>query len=138
MLWSPPLGDSYVWLFGANNIKYMVLPQERTMIIENTTPAQLYLPPDEHYRAGVEEEYGRIIAPEPPIPQQPQDFYASIEARMTSMEDAQLAFGAQLNEQQLQGDYFEHTMYSKTNMVSAMNNFFVSQYPSYTDSTTSV
>ena len=32
MLWSPPIGDSYVWLYGANNIKYMVLPQERTMI----------------------------------------------------------------------------------------------------------
>ena len=72
MLWSPPVGDSYVWLFGENNIKYMVLPQERIMITEHTTPAQLYLPPNEHYRAGVEEEYGRIVAPEPPIPQQPK------------------------------------------------------------------
>ena len=41
------------------------------------------------------------------------------------MEDAQLAFGAQLNELQQQGDYLEDTMYSMTNMVSAMNNFFV-------------
>ena len=29
MSWIPPVGDSYVWLLGANNIKYMVLPQER-------------------------------------------------------------------------------------------------------------
>ncbi|CAO2837639.1 unnamed protein product [Amaranthus hypochondriacus] len=86
--------------------------------------------PDEHYRAGVEEEYGRIVAPEPSIPQQPQDIYASMEARMAFMEDAQLAFGIQLNELQQQGDHLEDTMYSMTKMVSAMNNFFLSQYPS--------
>ena len=116
----------------------MVLPQERTMITEHTTPAQLYLPPNEHYRAGVEEEYGRIVAPDPPIPQQPQDIYASMETRIASMENAQLAFGAQLNELQLQGDYLEDTMYSMSNMVFAMNNFFVSQHPSYTNPTPSI
>ena len=103
------------------------------MITEHTTPAQLYLPSDEHYRAGVGEEYGRIVAPEPLIPQQPQDFYASMEERMAS--NAQLAFEAQLNELQQQGDYLEDTMYSMTNMVSAMKNFFVSQHPSYTNPT---
>ncbi|CAO2814180.1 unnamed protein product [Amaranthus hypochondriacus] len=108
------------------------------MITENTTHAQLYLPPDEHCRAGVEEEYGRIVAPEPSIAQQPQDFYASMEARMASMENAQLAFGTQLNELQQQGDYLKDTMYSMANMVSAMNDFFVSQYPSYTDPTSSI
>ena len=54
------------------------------------------------------------------------------------MENAQLAFGAQLNELQHLGDYLEDTMYSISNMVFAMNNFFVSQHPSYTNLTPSI
>lgn len=59
MLWSPLGHNVYIWLFGAHNVKYMLLPQpERTRINANTTHVQLVIPPDENYRAGVEEEYG--------------------------------------------------------------------------------
>ena len=60
---------------------------------------------------------------------------------MASMENAQHAFGTQLNELQKQGDYLEDAMYSMTNMEDAMasiNNFFMSQHPSYTDPTPSI
>ncbi|KAL2901813.1 3-(3-hydroxy-phenyl)propionate/3-hydroxycinnamic acid hydroxylase, partial [Bienertia sinuspersici] len=60
MLWIAPQGAHYVWLYGANSVKYMSLPQRnRTNITAETSMAQLYLTPNEKYQVGVEEELGR-------------------------------------------------------------------------------
>ncbi|KAL2942937.1 3-(3-hydroxy-phenyl)propionate/3-hydroxycinnamic acid hydroxylase [Bienertia sinuspersici] len=67
MLWIAPQGAHYVWLYRANSVKYMSLPQRnRTNITAETSMTQLYLTPDEQYQAGVEEELGRA----PPQQQQ--------------------------------------------------------------------
>ncbi|KAL2931556.1 3-(3-hydroxy-phenyl)propionate/3-hydroxycinnamic acid hydroxylase [Bienertia sinuspersici] len=60
ILWIAPQGAYYVWLYGANSVKYMSLPQRsRTNITAETSMALLYLTLDEQYQVGVEEELSR-------------------------------------------------------------------------------
>ncbi|KAL2904369.1 3-(3-hydroxy-phenyl)propionate/3-hydroxycinnamic acid hydroxylase [Bienertia sinuspersici] len=51
MLWIAPQGAHYVWLYGANSVKYMSLPQHnQTNITTKTSMDQLYLTLDEQYQ----------------------------------------------------------------------------------------
>lgn len=54
----------YIWLYGLPGKQkpfYMALPQPRTMIHENTTVQQLYLDPDEKFRPAIEEILGQKL-----------------------------------------------------------------------------
>lgn len=63
-------------------------------------------------------------------PQAPPDFYILVESRLDSIQETQTTFGMQLDNMQQQMDGFEDNVYSMSFMISAKNNFFVSQYPS--------
>ncbi|KAL2939081.1 Methylenetetrahydrofolate--tRNA-(uracil-5-)-methyltransferase TrmFO 1 [Bienertia sinuspersici] len=153
MLWIAPQGAHYVWLYGANSVKYMSLPQRnRTNITAETSMAQLYLTPDEQYQAGVEEELGRAPPQQqrqghgggqPHVQQaqgggfqeqvEPPIWQTMFNARMDAFESTQHSMEMRLDHMQYQMDGFEDNMYSMSSMVSAMNQFYVSHYPDYHD-----
>ena len=41
----------FIWKW--NEVPYMKLPQERTLITSNTPSSQLFIEPDEYYKQGV-------------------------------------------------------------------------------------
>ena len=64
---------------------------------------------------------------------QNQGWQATMDQRMQSFELAQNSMEMRLDQMQFQFDTFDDNMYSMSSMVSAMNQFYVSQYPTYND-----
>ena len=64
---------------------------------------------------------------------QDQGWQTTMDQRMQSFELAQNSMEMRLDQMQFQFDTFEDNMYSMSSMVSAMNQFYVSQYPTYND-----
>lgn len=105
----------------------MVLLQEQTTIDEHTTHEQLYLPPDEEHRSGVEEELGPQVPEAPPRHQQQQQALVppQLQAQVTERLNT---FEGELRYMQEQYYGLHDTMYLVGSMVTAMNTFFISRY----------
>ena len=69
------------------------------------------------------------------LEEQEQGWQATMDQRMNRFEIAQNSMELRLDQMQHQFDSFEDNVFSMSSMVSAMNQFYVSQYPNYNDPT---